>query len=132
MSNVCSIKEFRESHDDNFWDVGVGSEAKLLTPDGAVELHWASYAKVMDYMAVAFYAKKLLVDANALLKNKLLSEADKDAQIESSVISLREALDSIVFRDVRGEELTEAEEDEMKSEYEHKAARHIFSPSMDI
>lgn len=132
MSNVRSIKEFRESHDDDFWDVGVGSEAKLLAPDGTTELHWASYAKVMDYMAVAFYAKKLLVDADVILKNKLLSEADKDAQIKSSVISLRDALDSIVFRDVRGEELTEAEEDEMESEYERKALRHTFVPSMDI
>ena len=124
MGNVRSIKEFRESHDDDFWDVGVGSEAKLLTPDGRAELHWASYAKVMDYIAVAFYAKKLLVDAGVILKNKLLSEADKDAQIESSVNSLRDALDSVVFRDVQGDALTEAEEDEMESEYEHKVSRH--------
>ena len=27
MGNIRSIREFREAQDDDFWDVGVGSEA---------------------------------------------------------------------------------------------------------
>lgn len=125
MGNVRSIREFRESHDDDFWDVGVGSEAKLLTPDGTAELHWASYAKVMDYIAVAFHAKKLIVDSELATNNKLLSEDEKDEQVRASVQSLKDALESIVFRSVQGEELTEDETAEMQAEYEEKASRLI-------
>lgn len=126
MGNVRSISEFREAQDDDFLDVGVGSEAVLLHADGQVKLHWASYGKVMDYIAIAFYAKKLIVDSELLAtNNKLLSEDEKDEQVCASIQSLKNALESIVFRSVQGEELTEDETAEMQAEYEEKASRLI-------
>ena len=126
MGNVRSIREFREAQDDDFLDVGVGSEAVLLHADGLVTLHWASYGKVMDYIAIAFYAKKLIVDSELLAtNNKLLSEDEKDEQVCASIQSLKNALESIVFRSVQGEELTEDETAEMQAEYEEKASRLI-------
>lgn len=125
MGNVRSIREFREAQDDDFWDVGVGSEAMLMHADGQAKLHWASYGKVMDYIAIAFYAKKLIVDSELATNNKLLSEDEKDEQVCASVQSLKDALESIVFRSVQGEELTEGEIEEMQAEYEEKASRLI-------
>ena len=77
--------------------------------------------KVMDYIAIAFYAKKLIADSELLAtNNKLLSEDEKDEQICASIQSLKDALESIVFRSVQGEELTEDETAEMQAEYEEK------------
>ena len=117
MGNVRSIKEFRESHDDDFWDVGVGSEAKLLTPDGTAELHWASYAKVMDYIAVAFYAKKMFADLSVAADGNHLSEEERDELVTNATRSLRDALDSIVFKVIDSEEMTEEDTAQMEAEY---------------
>lgn len=118
MGNVRSIKEFKEGTYEDVWDVGVWTEAFLPKPDGWFMLHWASYAKVMDFVAVAFYAKKLFADFDRLAKDTYLTDEEKDAILTEDMGCIREGLDSIVFKTIDGESMTEEDADMMEKEYE--------------
>lgn len=118
MGNIRSLKDFREGNqDDEFWEDGVGAEAMLLAPDGTQMLHWASYAKIMDYIAVAFYAKKMFADLSAAADGNHLSEEERDELVTNAARSLRDALDSIVFKVIDSEEMTEEDTAQMEAEY---------------
>lgn len=118
MGNIRSIREFREALDDNFWDVGVGAEALLLREDGVSALHWASYAKVMDYIAVAFYAKKMFADLEAITQDVSLTEEQQQEKVYEASACLRDALAAIVFKVIDSDEMTEEDTKEMEEEYE--------------
>lgn len=117
MGNIRSIREFQKSNDDDFWETGVGAEAMLLAPDGTQVLHWASYAQIMDYIAVAFYAKKMFADLATASDENHLSEEEREELVTSATRSLRDALDSIVFKVIDSEEMTEEDTAQMEAEY---------------
>lgn len=118
MGDIRSIREFRDSQNDDFWDSGVGAEALLLREDGVNVLHWASYAKVMDYIAVAFYAKKMFADLEAIAQDVSLTEEQQQEKVYEASACLRDGLAAIVFKVIDSDEMTEEDTNEMEKEYE--------------